>query len=224
MSAAKGLLQAQASATSKSFRPLKRPGDFSFLVDCVAGATLTAKLARRAKGRRPVVKKRSPKESARATRPPRILRCGSARDDGIFRRCIHAPTKNGAHRARRPSGSPAVARRCAGAPKGDGLPALRSEARVRCAQSCVQRQTAVRKLFRFCLCLCWCLCGNDARCCSGPCGAASAGGKDPKGDVQDAHRSPSAHGCGVGESRGRSRTRSEAEGAISGRFLLMSFS
>jgi hypothetical protein len=41
----------------------------------------------------------------------------------------------------------------------------------------------------------------------GPCGAASAGGKDPQGDVQDAHRSPSAHGCGVGESRRRSRTR-----------------
>src|SRR5260221_3330502 len=49
------------------------------------------------------------------------MRCGFACDGGIFRRHIHVPTKNGVHRARRPAGRSATARRCVGAPNSGGL-------------------------------------------------------------------------------------------------------
>jgi len=52
------------------------------------------------------------------------MRYGHACDDGIFRRRIHAPTKNGAHRARRPAGLTAAARRSTGAPNSSGHPAV----------------------------------------------------------------------------------------------------
>ena len=63
------------------------------------------------------------RRTPRAPRPPDILSSGSACADGIFRRRIHAPTKNDAHPVHRPAGLSGVTRRCAGAPKSSGHPA-----------------------------------------------------------------------------------------------------
>ena len=71
-----------------------------------------------------VQERRNQKEGHPGLRALRTsMRCGCACDDGIFRRHIRVPTKNGARPVRRPAGLTAATRRCAGAPNSGGHPA-----------------------------------------------------------------------------------------------------
>jgi len=131
-----------------------------------------------------------------APRPTGILPSGSACGGGIFRQCIHALTKNGAHRARRPEGFTATARRFAGAPL---------EAAHPCAfeQQQEQQQTPVtcRSCLRFSSC------AHDARALMGPHALRRRVAEIARrvADRMSAIVSP-AHGCAVETTRRPERT------------------
>jgi len=74
-----------------------------------------------------VQRKVTKRKDAPAPRPPHILCSGSACGDGIFRRCIHAPSKNDAHPAHRPTGLPPPPAAPQGPRKGSA--SMRSRAR-----------------------------------------------------------------------------------------------